>query len=256
MLKQGRMVVCERVEGTIGLDDLLARIQAAIADNEGELVVERTERARREEDQRLREAQDEAYQLSLAADREKERLRVEALEKEQAEVRQSQEQEREEQKKEEVSCPKKEKGKRVFDIGDVVIAFYGCRSLKLSVLCVLVVSQRSLRRPAPWQSRCFSGFTLDRGSREDSQRQTSWRYGLHNPLDLPQNCFIIASSFLPLQSVYDFAYTAERDQLPHKFILITNFPRRELHPSADGGPALGELGLGRKCVLFVHDVSD
>ena len=107
VLKQGRMVVCERVEGTIGLDDLLARLQAAIADNEGELVVERTERMRREEDQRLREAQDEAYQLSLAADREKERLRAEALEKEQAEVRQNQEQELEEQKKEEVSCQKK-----------------------------------------------------------------------------------------------------------------------------------------------------
>ena len=102
------MVVCERVEGAIGLDDLLARLQAAIADNEGELVVERTERMRREEDQRLREAQDEAYQLSLAADREKERLRAEALEKEQAEVKQNQEQEREEQKKEEVRCPKKE----------------------------------------------------------------------------------------------------------------------------------------------------
>ena len=104
VLKQGRMVVCERLEGAIGLNDLLARLQAAIADNEGELVVERTERVRREEDQRLREAQDEAYQLSLAADREKERLRAEALEKEQAEVRQTQEQELEEQKKEEVSC--------------------------------------------------------------------------------------------------------------------------------------------------------
>lgn len=68
--------------------------------------------------------------------------------------------------------------------------------------------------------------------------------------------FVFIHPFLPLQSVYDFAYTAERDQLPHKFILITNFPRRELHPSTDGGPALGDLGLGRKCVLFVHDISD
>ena len=96
------MVVCERVEGAVGLDDLLARLRAAISNNEGELVVERTERMRREDDQRIREAQDEAYQLSLAADREKERLRVEALEREQAEVRQNHEQELEEQKKEEV----------------------------------------------------------------------------------------------------------------------------------------------------------
>ena len=64
-------------------------------------------------------------------------------------------------------------------------------------------------------------------------------------------CFV-----LPLQSVYDFAYTAESDQLPHKFVLITNFPRRELHPTADGGPLLTELDLGRKCVLFVHEVTD
>lgn len=97
------MVVCERVEGAVGVDELIARLHAAIRDNEGELVVERTERMRREEDQRLREAQDEAYQLSLAADREKERQRVEAMEKEQAEVKQNQEQKLEEQKKEEVS---------------------------------------------------------------------------------------------------------------------------------------------------------
>lgn len=102
VLKQGRMVVCERVEGAVGVDELLARLRAAITNNEGELVVERTERMRREEDQRLREAQDMAYQQSLAADREKERLKMEAVEKEQAEVRQSQEQELEEQKKEEV----------------------------------------------------------------------------------------------------------------------------------------------------------
>ena len=102
VLKQGRMVVCERVEGALSVNDLLTQLRSAITDNEGELVVERTERMRREEDQRLREAQDEAYQLSLAADREKERLRVEAREKEQAELRQNEEQELEQQRKEEV----------------------------------------------------------------------------------------------------------------------------------------------------------
>ena len=94
--------MCERVEGALGVNDLLARLRTAITNNEGELVVERTERMRREEDQRLREAQDEAYQLSLAADREKERQRVAALEKEQAELKQNQEQELEQMRKEEV----------------------------------------------------------------------------------------------------------------------------------------------------------
>lgn len=102
VLKQGRMVVCERVEGALSVNGLLERLRTAITNNEGELVVERTERMRREEDQRLREAQDEAFQLSLAADREKERLRVAALEKEQAELKQNQEQELEQQRKEEV----------------------------------------------------------------------------------------------------------------------------------------------------------
>ena len=102
VLKQGRMVVCERVEGALSVNDLLARLRTAITNNEGELVVERTERMRREEDQRLREAQDEAYQRSLAADREKERLRVAAMEKEQAELKQNQEQELEQLRKEEV----------------------------------------------------------------------------------------------------------------------------------------------------------
>lgn len=96
------MVVCERVEGALSVNDLVTQLRSAITDNEGELVVERTERMRREEDQRLREAQDEAYQLSLAADREKERLKVEAREKEQAELRQNEEQELEQQRKEEV----------------------------------------------------------------------------------------------------------------------------------------------------------
>lgn len=61
---------------------------------------------------------------------------------------------------------------------------------------------------------------------------------------------------LILQSVYDFAYTAEGDELPHKFVLITNFPRHELHTDSDGGPMLKDLSLGRKCVLFVHDVTE
>lgn len=94
--------MCERVEGAVGVDNLLARLHAAITDNEGELVVERTERMRREEDQRLREAQDMAYQQSLAADREKERLRMVAMEKEQAEMRQNQKQQLEQLKLEEV----------------------------------------------------------------------------------------------------------------------------------------------------------
>ena len=45
VLKQSRMVVCERVEGGVmGVGELVTRLTRAIRDNEGELIVERNER--------------------------------------------------------------------------------------------------------------------------------------------------------------------------------------------------------------------
>ncbi len=60
-------------------------------------------RHRRVFDQQLREDQDVAYQQSLAADREKERLKQEVLEKEAAMAKQVQEKLQEEKKQKEVS---------------------------------------------------------------------------------------------------------------------------------------------------------
>ncbi|CAI8027900.1 FAS-associated factor 2 [Geodia barretti] len=57
-----------------------------------------------------------------------------------------------------------------------------------------------------------------------------------------------------LQSLYDFAYTS--DSVPRRFTLVTNFPKKELHCPADGGPSLGELSLGPKSVVFMKDESD
>ncbi len=45
VLKQSRLVVCERVEGSLSLEVLLQRLQTAITSNEAELVVERNERS-------------------------------------------------------------------------------------------------------------------------------------------------------------------------------------------------------------------
>ena len=56
------------------------------------------------------------------------------------------------------------------------------------------------------------------------------------------------------QSVYDFAMTCE--QLPHHLTLVTNFPRKELVCDEEGGPQLQDLGLGRRCILFVQDNSE
>lgn len=104
VLKQSRLVVCERIEGILSLSELTSRLRVAMTDNEGELVVERTERLRRQEDQQLRESQDEAFKESLAADREKERQRVEVRSRAEELVREQERLQREQEKEKEVSC--------------------------------------------------------------------------------------------------------------------------------------------------------
>ena len=44
VLKRSRLVVCERVEGSLSVETLIQRLKAAITSNEAELVVERNER--------------------------------------------------------------------------------------------------------------------------------------------------------------------------------------------------------------------
>ena len=102
VLKQGRLIVCERIEGAIPGPELISRLRTAMTDNEGELVVERTERLRRLEDQRLREEQDKAFQDSLAADREKERRREEDQNRAARLAREQQEIQEQEQRDKEV----------------------------------------------------------------------------------------------------------------------------------------------------------
>ena len=97
-------MVCERIEGLIPRTEVIIRLRDAMMDNEGELVVERTERLRRQEDQQLREAQDQAFQESLAADREKERQRVEDQSRAEELVREQERIQREQEKEKEVSC--------------------------------------------------------------------------------------------------------------------------------------------------------
>ena len=75
---------------------------------------------------------------------------------------------------------------------------------------------------------------------------------IHTPPIHPHtHMHIHPPTYTHTQSLYDFAYTSEH--LPLKFTLVTNFPRKELVCGSEGGPVLQELGLGRKCVLFVQD---
>ena len=103
VLRQRQMVVCERIEGTLTLDEFISRLRLAVADNEGELVVERTERFRREEDKKLRESQDQAFEESLAADRAKQQRLEEDLQRAEQLVEQEEEEQRREEAMKEVS---------------------------------------------------------------------------------------------------------------------------------------------------------
>ena len=105
VLRHGRMVVCERIEGALSLDEFIERLRTSVADNEAELVVERTNRYRRQEDQQLRESQDQAFEESLAADREKQRRRDEDMWRAKQLAEEEEEEQRREEVMKEVRCP-------------------------------------------------------------------------------------------------------------------------------------------------------
>lgn len=95
VLRQNRMTVVARIEGPIGPAELMQRVDRLISDNEAGLVAARADREERSFNQTLRQQQDEAYEESLRADREKARKKQE----EEEEIRQ-QEMLVEEQKRE------------------------------------------------------------------------------------------------------------------------------------------------------------
>ncbi|XP_054743787.1 FAS-associated factor 2 [Anastrepha obliqua] len=94
-LRNNRMVVVGRFEGDCTPEELIRRMHTVISANEIWLSQARADRLERNLTQTLRQQQDEAYQLSLRADEEKERLRQlerdaerkaqEAIERERAE---------------------------------------------------------------------------------------------------------------------------------------------------------------------------
>nr|CAG4645726.1 EOG090X0B12 [Lynceus sp. MCZ IZ 141354] len=80
------MIVVGRIEGLISSTDLIGRITNIVSDNEAYLIAARADREERNFNQVLRQQQDEAYQESLLADREKEaKKREERAQKEREE---------------------------------------------------------------------------------------------------------------------------------------------------------------------------
>nr|CAG4645023.1 EOG090X0B12 [Leptodora kindtii] len=100
--REYKMTVVGRVEGFLPPDRFLQRVQAIVSDNEAFLIAVRADREERSFNQALRQEQDEAYQESLRADREKEekrrleRQQQEELERQQIEKEQSEQRIKEE----------------------------------------------------------------------------------------------------------------------------------------------------------------
>ncbi|XP_012270330.1 FAS-associated factor 2 [Orussus abietinus] len=77
VLKDNRMTIVGRMEGTPSPTELLSRLRAIVDSNEMGLIQVRQERAERSAAQSLRQQQDRAYEESLRADQEKDRRRAE-----------------------------------------------------------------------------------------------------------------------------------------------------------------------------------
>ncbi|XP_046396416.1 FAS-associated factor 2 [Ischnura elegans] len=99
VLRDTRMTVVGRLEGAIGPRELIATLQELMSENEASLIAARADRNERSFTQTLRRQQDEAYEESLRADREKERRRQEEREREEEERRRVEEAIREEQRR-------------------------------------------------------------------------------------------------------------------------------------------------------------
>lgn len=78
--RMNKMMIMGRLEGDCSAEELLRRLRTIVTDNEVWLSQARAERLERSFTQSLRQQQDEAYELSLRADQEKERRRQEELE--------------------------------------------------------------------------------------------------------------------------------------------------------------------------------
>ncbi|XP_071451650.1 FAS-associated factor 2 [Hetaerina americana] len=99
VLRDSRMTVVGRLEGAAGPQELIATLQELMSENEASLIAARADRNERSFTQTLRRQQDEAYEESLRADREKERRRKEERERIEEEMRLKEEAIREEQKR-------------------------------------------------------------------------------------------------------------------------------------------------------------
>ena len=101
VLRQNRMMVVGRIEGTIKPGPLVQRLEEIVRDNEAFIVAARADREARSLNQSIREEQDAAFQESLRQDQEKERKKKEAEDAKRREEEEARRMEREEAEKKE-----------------------------------------------------------------------------------------------------------------------------------------------------------
>lgn len=75
--KGSRMTLVSKIEGPISAPELLVQLAQLMSDNEADLVVARADKEERNMTRTIRQEQDQAYEQSLQADREKARLKKE-----------------------------------------------------------------------------------------------------------------------------------------------------------------------------------
>ncbi|TRY63484.1 hypothetical protein TCAL_06854 [Tigriopus californicus] len=101
VLRQHRMMLVGRIEGSLSLDELTPRLERIINDNEAFIVAARADREERHLNQTIRQEQDAAFQETLRLDQEKQRKRQEAEEQKQREAEEEQQRLRDEQERKE-----------------------------------------------------------------------------------------------------------------------------------------------------------
>lgn len=103
-MRANKMIIMGRMEGDCTPEELLRRLSTVVGDNEVWLNQARSERLERSLTQSLRQQQDEAYELSLKADQEKERQKqLERNEIKRQEELVEEEKRAEEQKKDDIA---------------------------------------------------------------------------------------------------------------------------------------------------------
>jgi FAS-associated factor 2 len=102
-LRHSRMTLISKIEGPITAAELIVQLANLVAECEPELVAARHDREQRSQTQMLRLQQDEAYEESLRADREKAKRRQELEDETRRALEQEQRMQDEEEAKKNVS---------------------------------------------------------------------------------------------------------------------------------------------------------